>query len=67
MADMITFMHTEALSIRWQCKNMENLRNGKSAGAFHIRSEMLKWTGPVVKEWIHALLNKAIAMDQDTI
>ena len=32
----------------------------QGADMLHLCSEMLKWTGPVAKEYMHALLNDAI-------
>ena len=41
-------------------KRVKNIKNGKAADTLYLCSEMLKWTGPVAKEYMHALLNHAI-------
>ena len=46
-------------------KRVKNIKNGKAAGTFHVHPEMLKWTAPVVKEWICIAWNQEIAKDWD--
>lgn len=42
-------------------KSIKKLKNGKAPDTSHICSEMLKWSGTIAREWIHVLLNQAIA------
>ena len=44
-------------------KRVKNIKNGKAADTLYLRSEMLKWTGPVAKTLLPVLLNQAIAQD----
>ncbi|MCO5612696.1 hypothetical protein L7F22_066965 [Adiantum nelumboides] len=41
-------------------KSIQKLANGKAPDTLQLKSEMLKWTGPLARQWIHELLNKAI-------
>ena len=41
-------------------KSLKKLANGKAPDVLQFKSEMLKWTGPLARQWIHALLNKAM-------
>ena len=41
-------------------KSLKNLANGKAPNILQLNSKMLQWTGPLAKQWIHALLNKAM-------
>lgn len=42
-------------------KGIRKLANGKAPDMLQLNSEMLKWSGVRAKEWIHRMLNQAIA------
>ncbi|MCO5593426.1 hypothetical protein L7F22_047440 [Adiantum nelumboides] len=42
-------------------KSIKKLENGKAPDTLHLCSDMLKWLGTIAREWIHVMLNQAIA------
>ena len=41
-------------------KSLKKLANGKAPDMLHFKSEMLKWSGGIARQWIHTLINQAI-------
>ena len=39
---------------------MKKLANGKAPDTLHLCSEMLKWSGGIAQQWVHAMVNKAL-------
>ena len=56
----------EPLTMKATLKGIQKLGNGKASDTHNMKSEMLKWSGKVAKEWIHRLLNRAATQDIPT-
>ena len=50
MINMFSLMHMDEFVYKEVLKSVKKLHNGKAVDILHIGLEMLKWTGPMVKE-----------------